>query len=173
MKPSKYLRCYWCFEQFWGYISLLLNALPIYNLSTKQEPSFHIYFRHVDTPRLRLACFFMRILELCWSSLLKPCILTLVCLRFYTIWFDGFQMIDNFSGRIQLTLQPLLHSWENQPPTTRVLKTGISPQPWKITHTNYTFMSSVNYLASLLIQNRNFSMQLTEFWYLKSRGTIY
>ena len=68
MKPSKYLRCYWCFEQFWRYISLLLNALPIYNLSTKQEPSFHIYFRHVDTPRLWVACFFY---ENSWALLVQ------------------------------------------------------------------------------------------------------
>ena len=134
--------------------------------------SFQISFKHVGTPQLWLTCFLWELSSFDWSDLLAT-FLTLVCLRLYVIWSDQFQMIDYFSGWIQLTRQPLLHSSENQLQTARVAKTGISSQLWKITHTNYTFLSSVYNWASLLIQNRNFGIKLMECWYPESKETIY
>ena len=82
-------------------------------------------------------------------------------------------MNDNFSGRIQLTRQPLLHSWQNQTQMTKAEQSSISLQLWKIIHKKHAFLGSLYNWASLLIQNRNFKMQMMECWYLESRETIY
>lgn len=87
--------------------------------------------------------------------------------------FLQFQMTDDFSELIQRTLQPLLYFWENQPQTTRVGNTDISPPPSKITHTNHTFWSLAYNSASLLMQSWNFSIHPMKCWYPKSRETIY
>ena len=79
-----------------------ISALPIYNLFTKQEPSCQSLSNTLYATTLA-SLFIMRILELRLIQFVFH------VLRFYAIWLEQFQMIGNYSWRVQLTRQALLY----------------------------------------------------------------